>query len=73
MKETEEMENEEIEESEEGTEEESSLRKENKIELDFSMDAIERIKIEAESAKDGLSKAIGAYLADHLDQSHRIR
>lgn len=66
MKETKKMENKEIEETEEETEEESSPKKESKIELDFSMDAIERIKIEAESAKDGLSKAIGAYLADKM-------
>ena len=66
MKEIEEMENEEIEETEEETEEESSPKEKSKIELDFSMDAIERVKIEAESAKDGLSKAIGAYLAGKM-------
>jgi len=69
MTETEEMENEEIEE----TEEESSPKKENKIELDFSMDAIERIKTETESAKDGLSKAIGAYLADKMANDEPLK
>lgn len=79
MKEIEEMENEEIEETEEETEEESSPKEKSKIELDFSMDAIERINIEAESAKDGLSKAIGAYLAgkmakdDLLKQAYKDR
>ena len=73
MKETEEMENEELEETEEETEEESSPKKENKIELDFSMDAIERIKIETESAKDGLSKAIGAYLAGKMAEDEPLK
>ena len=73
MKETEKMENEEIEETEEKTEEESSPKKENKIELDFSMDAIERINIETESAKDGLSKAIGAYLVGKMAEDEPLK
>lgn len=74
MTETEEMENEELEETEEETEEEkSSQKKENKIELDFSMDAIERIKTEAESAKDGLSKAIGAYLVEKMANDEPLK
>ena len=72
MKETEEMENEEIEETEEETEE-TSQKKENKVELDFSMDALERINIEVESAKDGLSKAVGAYLADKMAEDEPLK
>lgn len=73
MKETEEMENEELEETEEGTEEESSQKKENKIELDFSMDAIERIKIETENAEGSLGKVIGEYLADKMAKDEPLK
>lgn len=73
MKETEEMENEELEETEEETEEETSPKKESKIELDFSMDAIERINIEAESAKDGLRKIVGGYLAEKMAKDEPLK
>lgn len=73
MKETEEMENEELEETEEKSEEESSPKKKNKIELDFSMDAIERIKIETENAEGSLGKVIGEYLAGKMAEDKPLK
>lgn len=73
MTKTEEMENEEIEETEEETEEEASPKKESKIELDFSMDPIERIKTEIESAEGSLGKVIGEYLAGKMAEDEPLK